>query len=107
MHLLIQQLTYLHVQSSPLTHKLVLAGLPLQQRLAASVVVGLLNRQAQRPSALGLINPSDQAWLGTALAEEPVLNASTIQQVESLAQLGDAASSSGTIPPPRLCFLLH
>lgn len=69
--------------------------LPLEQRLAASVLVGLLNRKLQRPAAIGRINPTDDAWIQSAQTEEPTLINSTFQQVTSLEELGVIARAAG------------
>ena len=75
------------------------AELAEEQRLAAAVLVGLLNRQAQAPVALGKINQNDAAWLDDAKAEEPALNASNFQEVSSFEELAHIAADSGEWGP--------
>ena len=72
-----------------------LADLPPEQRLAVSVLVGLLNRKTNTPSAIGKINPTDDAWILSVQTEEPTLQNSTFQPVASLHELGVIAKASG------------
>lgn len=72
-----------------------LADLPPEQQLATSVLVGLLNRNANSPSAIGKINPTDDAWILSAQTEEPSLQNATFQPVATLEDLGIIAKGSG------------
>ncbi|BDA45333.1 hypothetical protein COCOBI_07-1200 [Coccomyxa sp. Obi] len=75
------------VQSDNYVYIISIKDLPREQQLAASVLVGLLNRAAERPFAIGEINPTDAAWIDSAQNEEPTLQNSTFLQVASLEEL--------------------
>jgi hypothetical protein len=73
----------------------VAADLPQEQKLPASVLIGLLNRQAGVPTAIGKINPTDDAWVQSVRAEELTLRNATLQQVASFEELATVSREAG------------
>lgn len=72
-------------------------GLPLPQRLAASAVVGLVNRDAGRPFALGVISANDALWLKDAQQGGGLPSNDTVQKVPTLTNLIAIALRLGAI----------